>query len=125
MGEPQGLDTLPRRARADFRTQRRDDAVESIERLYGPHTLELKSRGPLHMHLTGVDVGQLNLSSIEYGCPAVAHTPQPHATHWIFSVATRGAILVGGHAARAGYAGVRTPQEMDDVPMSGDLRLLN
>ena len=125
MGEPQGLDALPRRARADFRTQRRDQAVESIERLYGPHTLELKARGPLHMHLTGVDVGQLNLSSIEYGCPAVAHTPLPHAGHWIFSMATRGAILVGGHTARAGYAGVRTPQETEDVPMSGDLRLLN
>src|SRR5262249_51533827 len=51
MGEPQSVDALPRRARADFRTQRRDQAVESIERLYGPHTLELKSRGPLHMHL--------------------------------------------------------------------------
>jgi len=125
MGEPRGLEALPRRARADFRTQRRDEAVESIERLYGPHTLELKLRGALHMHLAGLDVGQLNLSSIEYGCPAVAHTPLPHAGHWIFSVAARGEIVVGGHIAQAGDAGVRTPQETEDVPMSGDLRLLN
>ena len=41
MGEPQGLDALPRRARADFRTQRRDQVVGSIECLYGPHTLVL------------------------------------------------------------------------------------
>jgi AraC-like DNA-binding protein len=112
------------RARADFRTRRRDEAVESVERLYGPHTLELKSRGALDMRLAGFDIGALNVSSIEYGCPAVAHTPLP-AGHWVFSVAARGEILVHGRIARAGDAGVRTPQETDDVPMSGDLRLVN
>jgi hypothetical protein len=73
---------LPARARALFRTRSRDEAVESVERLYGPHTLELKSRGVLDMRLSGLDVGTLNLSSIEYGCPATAHAPLPH-DHWV------------------------------------------
>ena len=94
---------LSARPRALFRTRSRDEAVESVERLYGPHTLELKSRGALDMRLSGLDVGTLNLSSIEYGCPATAHTPLPH-DHWVFSTCLRGEIMVGPHCARAGYS---------------------
>jgi len=115
---------LPARPRALFRTRNRDEAVESVERLYGPHTLELKSRGVLDMRLAGLDVGALNLSSIEYGCPATAHTPLPH-DHWVFSTCLRGEIMVGPDRARAGYSGVRPPEETCDVPMSADLQLQN
>jgi AraC-like DNA-binding protein len=115
---------LPERPRASFRTRERDEAVESVERLYGPHTLELKSRGALDMRLSGLDVGRLNLSSIEYGCPATAHTPLPH-DHWVFSTCLRGEVLVGPHRARAGYSGVRAPEVTLDVPMSADLQLMN
>jgi AraC-like DNA-binding protein len=115
---------LARRPRALFHTRSRDAAIESVERLYGPHTLELKSRGALDMRLSGLDVGTLNLSSIEYGCPATAHTPTPH-DHWVFSTCLRGEIMVGPQRARAGYSGVRPPEETCDVPMSADLQLLN
>ena len=115
---------LPARPRALFRTRSRDEAVESVERLYGPHTLELKSRGVLDMRLSGLDVGTLNLSSIEYGCPATAYAPLPH-DHWVFSTCLRGEIMVGPRRARAGYSGVRSPQEICDVPMSADLQLQN
>src|SRR5262247_2657484 len=96
---------LPPRPRASFRTRNRDEAVESVERLYGPHTLELKSRGVLDMQLSGLDIGTLNLSSIQYGCPATAHTPLPH-DHWVFSTCLRGEIMVGPQRAKAGYSGV-------------------
>jgi len=121
---PSDAALLPSRPRALFHTRSRDEAVESVERLYGPHTLELKSRGVLDMRLAGLDVGQLNLSSIEYGCPATAHTPTPH-DHWVFSTCLRGEIMVGPHRAAAGYSGVRPPEETCDVPMSADLQLLN
>jgi hypothetical protein len=62
---PSDAPLLSARPRALFRTRNRDEAVESVERLYGPHTLELKSRGVLDMRLSGLDVGRLNLSSIE------------------------------------------------------------
>ena len=91
---PSDSPLLPCRPRASFRTRNRDEAVESVERLYGPHTLELKSRGTLDMRLSGLDIGRLNLSSIEYGCPATAHTPLPH-DHWVFSTCLRGEIMVG------------------------------
>jgi AraC-like DNA-binding protein len=115
---------LPKRPRALFHTRSRDKAVESVERLYGPHTLELKSRGALDMRLAGLDVGNLNLSSIEYGCVATAHTPLPH-DHWVFSTCLRGEIMVGPQRAQAGYSGVRPPEETCDVPMSADLQLMN
>jgi AraC-like DNA-binding protein len=115
---------LPSRPRALFHTRSRDEAVESVERLYGPHTLELKSRGVLDMRLAGLDVGRLNLSSIEYGCPATAYTALPH-DHWVFSTCLRGEIMVGPRRARAGYSGVRPPEETCDVPMSADLQLQN
>lgn len=115
---------LPLRPRASFRTRNRDEAVESVERLYGPHTLELKSRGVLDMRLSGLDIGSLNLSSIEYGCPATARVPLPH-DHWVFSTCRRGEIMVGPRRATAGYSGVRRPDETSDVPMSADLQLLN
>src|SRR5262245_16739593 len=121
---PSDAPTLPSRPRSSLRTRNRDEAVESVERLYGPHTLELKSRGALDMRLAGLDVGTLNLSSIEYGCPATAHTPLPH-DHWVFSTCLRGEIMVGPRRAAAGYSGVRRPEETCDVPMSADLRLLN
>jgi len=121
---PPDVALLPSRPRALFRTRNRDEAVESVERLYGPHTLELKSRGPLDMRLAGLDVGALNLSSIEYGCPATAHTPLPH-DHWVFSTCVRGEIMVGPQRACAGYSGVRPPSETRDVPMSADLQLMN
>ena len=121
---PSAASLLPARPRASFRTRNRDEAVESVERLYGPHTLELKSRGVLDMRLSGLDVGSLNLSSIEYGCPATAHTPLPH-DHWVFSTCLRGEIMVGPSCASAGYSGVRPPEETCDVPMSADLQLLN
>src|SRR5215510_13617723 len=121
---PSDSPLLPSRPRASFRTRNRDEAVESVERLYGPHTLELKSRGPLDMRLAGLDVGMLNLSSIEYGCPATAHTPLPH-DHWVFSTCLRGEIMVGPQRARAGYSGVRPPDDTRDVPMPADLQLMN
>jgi AraC-like DNA-binding protein len=121
---PHAASLLPGRPRASFHTRNRDEAVESVERLYGPHTLELKSRGVLDMRLSGLDVGRLNLSSIEYGCPATAYTPLPH-DHWVFSTCVRGEIMVGPHRAQAGYSGVRPPEETCDVPMSADLQLLN
>jgi AraC-like DNA-binding protein len=121
---PSDTPLLPARPRASFRTRNRDEAVESVERLYGPHTLELKSRGVLDMRLSGLDVARLNLSSIEYGCPATAHTPLPH-DHWVFSTCLRGEIVVDRSCARAGYSGVRPPEETCDVPMSADLQLLN
>src|SRR5262245_33377745 len=115
---------LPSRPRAVFQTRNRDEAVESVERLYGPHTLELKSRGALDMRLAGLDIGNLNLSSIEYGCVATAHTSTPH-DHWVFSTCVRGEIMVGPRRACAGYSGVRPPEETCDVPMSADLQLMN
>src|SRR5262245_42681463 len=121
---PPSAPLLPTRPRALFRTRSRDEAVESVERLYGPHTLELKSRGVLDMRLSGLDIGGLNLSSIEYGCPATAYTPLPH-DHWVFSTCLRGEIMVGPQRARAGYSGVRPPEETCDVPMSADLQLQN
>src|SRR5262245_62692009 len=114
---PSDAPTLPSRPRSSLRTRNRDEAVESVERLYGPHTLELKSRGVLDMRLSGLDIGTLNLSSIEYGCPATAYTPLPH-DHWVFSTCLRGEIMVGLQRARARYSGVRAPGETRGVPVS-------
>lgn len=112
------------RWRAQFRTDQADEAVEVVERLYGPHSLALRTRGALEMRLAGFDVGRLNVSSIEYGCAATARTGDPH-TYWVFSVAARGEIVVGKETARAGNAGVRAPEAMGELPMSANLRLLN
>jgi len=112
------------RWRAQFNTDRADEAVELVERLYGPHSLALRTRGRLDMRLAGFDVGRLNVSSIEYGCAATARSVPPHS-YWMFSFAARGEVVVGNEIARAGDAGVRPPAVTDDVPMSADLRLFN
>lgn len=112
------------RWRAQFQTRRAEEAIESVERLYGPHSLALRTHGELDMRLAGFDVAGLNVSSIEYGCPATARTDAP-AAHWVFSYAARGEIVVGNAVAHAGCAGVRAPEEVGDVPMSAQLRLIN
>jgi AraC-like DNA-binding protein len=112
------------RWRSHFRTEQPDEAVEVVERLYGPHSLALRAQGRLDMRLAGFDVGRLNVSSIEYGRAAMARTGLPH-TYWVFSVAARGEIVIGKETARAGNAGVRPPEAVGELPMSADLRLLN
>jgi AraC-like DNA-binding protein len=112
------------RWRSHFQTEQPDEAVEVVERLYGPHALALRAQGRLDMRLAGFDVGRLNVSSIEYGRAAIARTGLPH-DYWVFSVAARGEIVVGKDIARAGNAGARPPEAMGDLPMSADLRLLN
>jgi AraC-like DNA-binding protein len=112
------------RWRPQFQTSNANEAVETVEGLYGPHSLALRTRAGLDMRLAGFDVGRLTVSGIEYGCQAIAHTDEPH-DYWIFSYAARGEIVVGKELARAGNAGVRQPEAAGDVPMSADLRLMN
>lgn len=112
------------RWRTQFQTSIADEAVESVERLYGPHSLALRTREGLDMRLAGFDVGRLNVTGIEYGCIATARTEEPH-DYWVFSYAARGEIVVGKDIARAGNAGVRDPWAAGDLPMSADLRLMN
>jgi len=112
------------RWRPQFQTSHADEAVETVERIYGPHSLALRTRSGLDMRLAGFDVNRLTVSSIEYGCVATARTEEPH-DYWVFSCAARGEIVVGKDIARAGNAGVRPPEAAGDVPMSADLRLLN
>ncbi|WP_158290230.1 AraC family transcriptional regulator [Ramlibacter sp. WS9] len=112
------------RWRSQFHTSCADEAVETVERLYGPHSLALRTRTGLDMRLAGFDVGRLTVSSIEYGCVATARTEEPH-DYWVFSYAARGEIVLGKDIVRAGTAGVRTPDAAGDLPMSADLRLMN
>jgi AraC-like DNA-binding protein len=112
------------RWRTQFRTSIADEAVESVERLYGPHSLALRTRGGLAMQLAGFDVGRLNVTGIEYGCTATARTEEPH-DYWVFSYAARGEIVIGKDIATAGNAGVRDPWAAGELPMSADLRLMN
>jgi AraC-like DNA-binding protein len=112
------------RWRPQFQTSYADEAVETVERLYGPHSLALRTRSGLDMRLAGFDVGRLTVTSIEYGCVATARTEEPH-DYWVFSYAARGEIVVGRNIVRAGNAGVREPEAAGDLPMSADLRLMN
>ena len=112
------------RWRPQFQTSYANEAVETVERLYGPHSLNLRTRGGLDMRLAGFEVGRLTVSGIEYGCVATARTEEPH-DYWVFSYAARGEIVIGNEIARAGNAGVRQPEAAGDVPMSADLRLMN
>jgi AraC-like DNA-binding protein len=121
---PDPTEAAARRWRPQFQTSRADEAVETVERLYGPHSLALRTRGGLDMRLAGFDVGRLTVSSIEYGCAATARTEEPH-DYWVFSYAASGEIVIGGEVARAGNAGVREPDAAGELPMSGDLRLVN
>src|SRR5437868_3039377 len=82
------------RWRAQFRTRSADEAIESVERLYGPHSLALRTRRELDMQLAGFDVGRLTVNSIEYGVGATARTELPH-DYWVFSYCARGEIVVG------------------------------
>jgi AraC-like DNA-binding protein len=107
-----------------FQTTRPDEAIESVEKLYGPHSLALRTRQGLDMRLAGFDIGRLTVSRIEYGCVATARTEEPH-DYWVFSCVARGEIVVGKELARAGNAGVRAPETMGEVPMSADLQLCN
>lgn len=112
------------RWRPQFQTSDANKAVETVEGLYGPHSLALRTRSGLDMRLAGFEIGRLTVSGIEYGCQATARTEEPH-DYWVFSYAARGEIVVGGELARAGNAGVRQPEAAGDVPMSADLRLMN
>lgn len=112
------------RWRPQFQTSYADEAVETVERLYGPHSLALRTRSGLDMRLAGFDVNRLTVSSIEYGCMATARTEEPH-DYWVFSYAARGEMVIGRNVARAGNAGVREPEAAGDLPMSADLRLVN
>lgn len=112
------------RWRTQFQTSRPDEAVETVERLYGPHSLALRTQRGLDLRLAGFDVGRLTVSGIEYGCEATARTDEPH-DYWVFSYAARGEIVVDKQLVGAGSAGVRHPWAAGDLPMSADLRLVN
>src|SRR5688572_29534190 len=112
------------RWRPQFQTSYADEAVETVERLYGPHSLALRTRSGLDMRLAGFDVGRLTVTSIEYGCVATARTEEPH-DYWVFSYAARGEIGFGHNVAKAGNAGVRAPEAAGDLPMSADMCLMN
>jgi AraC-like DNA-binding protein len=124
---PPGLTTptaTTPRWREQFQTSRPDKAVETVERLYGPHSLALRTRHGLDLRLAGFVVGGLTVSGIEYGCEATAHTEEPR-DYWVFSSVARGEILVGNQLMRSGNAGVRDPWAAGDLPMSADMRLVN
>ncbi|HSV54271.1 MAG TPA: AraC family transcriptional regulator [Burkholderiaceae bacterium] len=112
------------RWRQQFQTSRPDEAVETVERLYGPHSLALRTQRGLDLRLAGFTVGRLTVSGIEYGCGATARTEEPR-DYWVFSSAARGEILVGKQLMQAGNAGVRDPWVAGDLPMSADMRLVN
>jgi AraC-like DNA-binding protein len=114
----------PLRWRTQFQTSLADEAVQTVERLYGPHSLALRTRDGLAMRLAGFEVGRINVTGIEYGCHATARTDEPH-DYWVFSYAARGEIVIGNEVAAAGNAGVRDPWAAGVLPMSADLRLLN
>jgi len=124
LGAPAPTTAPALRWRPLFQTSDASKAVETVEGLYGPHSLALRTRGGLDMRLAGFEIGRLTVSGIEYGCVATARTEEPH-DYWVFSYAARGEIVVGNTIATAGNAGVRQPEAAGDVPMSADLRLMN
>lgn len=107
-----------------FETHSRDDAVEFMEGLYGPHSLRLQGRDDLHMRLAGFDMGGLNLSTVTYGVPGIAQLLQARNS-WVFTLVACGATAVGRDAAGVGDAGALAPDTLREIPMSSDLRLVN
>jgi hypothetical protein len=121
------MDLVPHpgfRMREHFSTRSTDEAVAVVEQLYGPHTLALNAGRKLEMRLRGFDVGRLNVSCIEYGCAATAYTELP-TEHWVFAFAARGEASAGKYKGTTGAAAVHRPDDVFDIPMSADLRLVN
>jgi hypothetical protein len=87
-----------------FQTRQPDRAVEFVERLYGAHTLTLPPSGELDMRLSGFELAELNLSTVRYGCMAVAQLMEERDA-WVFSLVLSGSTQLGGETAVVGDAG--------------------
>lgn len=107
-----------------FQTRQPDRAVEFVERLYGAHTLTLRPSGELDMRLSGFELAELNLSTVRYGCLAVAQLMEERDA-WVFSLVLSGSTQLGGETAVVGDAGALAPECLRSIPMSGDFELVN
>lgn len=107
-----------------FRTRSVDEAVSAVERLYGPHELVLYPKRALNLQFSGLDVGRLSVSRIQYGCPAIGRPERPNE-YWMFSCIVRGEARTAGQTVGTAMASVRAPRTIADISMSADLQLMN
>lgn len=112
------------RQRVLFQTRQPESAVEFVGRLYGAHTLTLRPSGDLDMRLSGFELAELNLSTVRYGCPAMAQLLDERDA-WVFSLVLNGSTQLGGETAVAGFAGALAPERLRSIPMSSDFELVN
>lgn len=112
------------RQRVWFQTRQPECAVEFVERLYGSHTLTLQPTGELDMRLSGFELAELNLSTVRYGCPALAQLLDERDV-WVFSLVLSGSTMLDGNAATTGDAGALAPDCLRSIPMSSDFELVN
>ncbi|MES2247732.1 MAG: AraC family transcriptional regulator [Pseudomonadota bacterium] len=114
----------PGRWRAAFRTHDPDAARQHVAQLYGAHALELRPRAEIDLRLSGFDLGGLNVSRIQYGCPAVARNITQR-DFWAFALLVQGRSAVGHQPAHVGDASALDPDDLRRIPMSSDMRLVN
>ncbi|HEU0200388.1 MAG TPA: hypothetical protein VFR86_08130, partial [Burkholderiaceae bacterium] len=109
-----------------FQTTEPERAVEHMERIYGPHALQLLGRDGIDMRVRGFELAHLHVAEIRYGSSAVASMSQAHP-HWVFSYLRRGTVRLGrnGEVVTAGTAGVNRPDAVVDLVMSADMELVN
>lgn len=108
-----------------FETREPELATAYLERVYGPHALQLAGSAELSMRLRGCEFAQLHLGEIRYGSPAVAAMSKAHG-HWVFSYLRRGRVVRDdGIETGPGDAGVMAPECIDQLVMSADMELLN
>lgn len=109
-----------------FETHEPEQAQAYLERVYGPHALQLDGSGAMNMRLRGFEFAQLHLGEVRYGLPAVASMSQAHR-HWVFSYLRRGVVAtdVQRRPYGAGEAGVMAPDSVQQLRMSADMEMLN
>jgi AraC-like DNA-binding protein len=109
-----------------FETTEPERAVEHMERIYGPHALQLLGRDSVDMRVRGFELAQLHVAEIRYGSKALASMDCTHP-HWVFSYLRRGTVRRGrdGETYGPGAAGVNAPDALLDLVMSADMELVN
>lgn len=127
--DPQPQAQVPRsRLTPWFATRQVEEASGFIARAYDtPHSLELRHDRGLDVRLCGFDVGRLNVSTVEYGVPAIAWVEASRRTAWMFSTALDGSCTLGRDPTPhgAGEAAVYAPSDTHEIRMDAHLRLLN
>jgi len=111
-----------------FATRAVEEASGFISLAYGtPHSLELLHDRGLDVRLYGFDVGRLNVSTVEYGVPAIAWVQASRRTAWIFSTALDGSCTLGRDPTphSVDEAAVYAPSDTHEIRMDAKLRLLN